>query len=241
MTNPAPHIMPADPKIRLRDICFFFGNTRILNQVNVDIPENRITAVTGPSGQGKSTLLSCLNRLWEETPGARMTGNVDIRFNDRFQDIRTLPAHQLRQKVGTVFQVPTPLPMSIYKNVVFPLKLQGKDKDREARHRVEQALKRTHLWQEVKDRLDQDARALSGGQQQRLCMARALVLRPQVLLLDEPTSSLDPGAGERIEALLTELKSQCTILLISHYMDQVARIADQRLSLEQGRLNPTPL
>ncbi|MCG8564119.1 MAG: ATP-binding cassette domain-containing protein, partial [Desulfobacterales bacterium] len=131
--------------------------------------------------------------------------------------------------------------MSIYKNVLFPLKLQGKDQGQEARSQVKEALKSTHLWEEVKDRLDQDARSLSGGQQQRLCMARALILRPQVLLLDEPTSSLDPGAGEHIEALLTQLKSQCTILLISHYMDQVNRIADQRLSLEQGRLISTPL
>ncbi len=227
---------PRRTKIHLRQVCFSFGTTPILDKINIDIPENHITAITGPSGQGKSTLLSCINRLWEETPGARMTGGVEIRFNGRFQNIGTLPAHDLRRKVGTVFQVPTPLPMSIYKNVAFPLKLQGKDKGTGARHQVEEALKRTHLWGEVKDRLDQDARALSGGQQQRLCMARALVLRPRILLLDEPTSSLDPAAGEHIEALLTELKSQCTLVLISHYMDQVARIADQRLTLEQGRI-----
>jgi phosphate transport system ATP-binding protein len=142
----------------------------------------------------------------------------------------------LRRRVGMVFQMPNPLPMSIYKNVVFPLKLKGEHKQASTPFRVETALKRCFLWEEVKDRLNEDARTLSGGQQQRLCIARALILNPQVLLLDEPTSSLDNNACQMIEELLVEVKKECTILLVSHYLDQVKRIADTGVRLSQGQM-----
>ena len=159
--------------------------------------------------------------MWENIPEARMTGRVTILFGDTYQDIYApsgrLP--ELRRKVGMVFQTPNPLPMSIAKNVSFPLKLAGRHRDGDTPDMVEEALRRAFLWDEVKDRLREDARKLSGGQQQRLCIARALILEPEIMLLDEPTSSLDQQAGEVIENLLVRLKSRCTILMVSHNLD----------------------
>lgn len=204
----------------------------------MEIAENTITAVTGPSGQGKSTLLMTLNRLWESSEGARVKGDIQIRFGQKFQNIYDpgFRVSELRKKVGMVFQMPNPLPMSIYKNIVFPLKLTGAHRQKDAAFRVETALKRAFLWEEVKDRLNEDARSLSGGQQQRLCIARALILNPEVLLLDEPTSSLDDTSGRMIESLLLEVKKTCTLLLVSHYLDQVKRIADTGMRLSRGQI-----
>jgi len=213
-----------------------------LRDITTQFAENAITAIVGPSGVGKSTLLMTLNRLWESIPSAKMKGKVEVKFDGRFCDIydRSFSLPQLRRLVGMVFQVPNPLPMSIYKNIAFPLKLAGyKDKGLIG-HRVEQALKRAYLWNEVKDRLTEDALALSGGQQQRLCIARALVLEPEILLLDEPTSSLDAKAGAVIEELLASLKDHCTLLVVSHYLDQVKRIADTVVELSNGRFVPRP-
>lgn len=231
--------MNATDKIKLSDVNFFYGNRRILSDVHAEFAEHALTAIIGPSGQGKSTLLTVVNRLWEEIPGARAEGRVQIRFGDAVHDVAgaDYPSDALRRKVGMVFQDPNPLPMSIFKNVAFPLKLIRKGPAAASRtEAVRTALEQAFLWDEVKGRLDADARTLSGGQQQRLCIARALVLAPEVLLLDEPTASLDAKAAGVIESLLVSLTSRCTLLMVSHYMEQVERIADRVLEMSHGRL-----
>lgn len=228
-----------DPiQIKVRDLDFFYHGRQILNAVNADIERNAVTAVTGPSGQGKSTFLMTLNRLWENIEGARANGDIRIDFGNGYEDIQApgYPVPILRQKVGMVFQTPNPLPMSICKNVAFPLKLKGEKRKDVIEEKVCDALKKAHLWDEVKDRLNEDAPSLSGGQQQRLCMARALVLDPQVLLLDEPTSSLDEASAGVIEDLLIQMKKTRTIVLVSHYMEQVGRIADHTMVLKDRQL-----
>jgi len=229
-------------KINIEKLSFSYRDSFVLRDVTVRIAETTIAAIIGPSGIGKSTFLMTLNRLWESIPGAKLQGRVEIQFGGRFYDIydRNYPLTRLRRQVGMVFQTPNPLPMSIYKNVSFPLKLAGYRQTSEIADRVEQALKRAYLWGEVKDRLNEDALALSGGQQQRLCIARALILEPEILLLDEPTSSLDAKAGEVIEDLLVSLKDRCTLLIVSHYQDQVQRIADTVFELAEGKLAPAP-
>ncbi|MDY6903575.1 MAG: phosphate ABC transporter ATP-binding protein [Thermodesulfobacteriota bacterium] len=221
------------PKISITQLTFAYGKTVVLDNLSATFDEHRITAITGPSGRGKSTFLTVLNRLWEDIAGARITGSVQIRFGNNDLDIYhpSVDVCDLRRRVGMVFQTPNPLPMSIMKNVTFPLTLAG-EKGRENVHeKAKTALQAAFLWDEVKDRLGADARSLSGGQQQRLCIARALVLTPEVLLLDEPTSSLDRNAGEVIEDLLIRLKDRCTVLMVSHYQDQVQRVADRILEL----------
>ncbi|WP_319522627.1 ATP-binding cassette domain-containing protein [uncultured Desulfosarcina sp.] len=225
-------------KIKARHLFFSYGDNLVLQDVSLDVHEGAVMAVTGPSGQGKSTLLTLFNRLWEDIPGTRMRGSIHIRLDGRDRDIYhpacSLP--ELRRKVGMVFQIPNPLPMSIYKNVAFPLKMAGISNRAQIRDAVETTLKQAFLWNEVKDRLREDARQLSGGQQQRLCMARALVVNPEVLLLDEPTSSLDGKATEIIEALIVSLKQACTIVMVSHDTAQVERVADRWAELKKGNL-----
>ncbi len=225
-------------KIKIRNLSFSYNGNAILKNSSMDFQTNRITAIIGSSGSGKSTFLKILNRLWETNPGCTMLGQVEIKFADSFQDIyrKQYPVTRLRRQVGMVFQAPNPLPMSIYKNVAFPLELAGKNDKEATRVMVEDSLKMVGLWQEVHDRLDTSAFELSGGQQQRLCIARAMVLQPEVLLLDEPTSSLDHKAAEAIEGLLLKLKEQCTILVVSHYLEQVQRIADAVVELRDGQL-----
>ncbi|WP_207678582.1 phosphate ABC transporter ATP-binding protein [Desulfonema magnum] len=215
-------------KIKVRSLDFWYQNRQILEHVSLDFTRHTITAIVGPSGTGKSTFLTTLNRLWENIPDAQMKGRVEIEFDGTFRDIyaRSFSLTQLRRSVGMVFQTPNPLSMSIYKNVAFPLKLAGYKNRKEVGNKVEKALKQAYLWEEVKDRLHEKASCLSGGQQQRLCIARALILEPEVLLLDEPTSSLDQNAGRIIETLLLDLRERCTIIIVSHYLDQVGRIAD---------------
>ena len=225
-------------KIRTEKLAFSYNGRTILRDTSIAFAENEISAIVGPSGSGKSTFLMTLNRLWETIPHCTLQGRVEMRFGNSFQDIyqKHYPVTQLRRQVGMVFQIPNPLPMSIYKNVAFPLQLKGGVTKEIVRTRVIECLQKVRLWDEVHDRLHSPALDLSGGQQQRLCIARALILQPEVLLLDEPTSALDHTAAKVIEQLLLELKQTCTILLVSHYLDQVTRIADTVIELQNGSL-----
>lgn len=227
--------MDLPAKIIVSNVNFYYGRQQVLQDINLEIPANTITAIAGPSGSGKSTFLMVLNRLWEEIEGCRVSGKVTMQLDGRRVDIHDpkLPVRKLRRKVGMVFQQPNPLPMSIFKNIAFPLHLAHVRDKNSIRQAVKKSLKQVHLWDEVSDRLHEDARLLSGGQQQRLCLARALVLGPEILLLDEPTSSLDPAASRAIEELLLHLRSQCTLVMVSHYQDQIQRIADSHVEVSE--------
>jgi phosphate transport system ATP-binding protein len=232
--------MEEKDKIIVREVSFFYGRYQVLDNINAGFAENTITAITGPSGQGKSTLLGLFNCLWNDVPGARCTGEIRIRLGDKWvsplkKDI-TLPL--LRRKVAMIFQEPNPLPMSIARNMAFPLKLAGMRDKSIIEEKIQKALVQAFLWEEVKARMEKSALDLSGGQKQRLCIARALVLEPEVLLCDEPTSSLDPKAAGIIEDLLVRLKMNCTLLVVSHYMDQMRRIADKVMVLQDHGLKP---
>ncbi|RJP77337.1 MAG: phosphate ABC transporter ATP-binding protein [Desulfobacteraceae bacterium] len=235
--------MEQQEKIILRNVNFWYGRNRILDKISMKIAGQTITAVMGPSGQGKTTFLGLFNRLWDDIPGAKADGHMEILLDNRpVTPIRKdIPTPMLRRKVGMIFQEPNPLPMSIAKNMAFPLKLAGiQDKSyREAK--IKKALEQAFLWDEVKHRLHTSALDLSGGQKQRLCLARALVLEPEILLCDEPTSSLDAHAANVIEELLVQLKTRCTILMVSHNPDQVQRIADNVFELQNGRMNPSDI
>lgn len=216
-------------KLRTKDLTFTYGKAVLFRDVSMKIPDHSITAITGPSGTGKSTLLTVFNRLWQEMGEGQVSGQALICLDGNWVDIysKEIDISELRRRVGMVFQTPNPLPMSITANLAFPLQLVGRHSRKEITEKSYQVLEKVQLLDEVKDRLDEDARILSGGQQQRLCLARALMLRPEVLLLDEPTSSLDQKSCGKIEELLLELKSSCAIVLVSHYQDQISRIADQ--------------
>lgn len=220
-------------KIRIQDLSVTYNKTRVLSHIHLDIPEKAITAITGPSGAGKSTLLLALNRLLEMEEQARISGKIDLYTQGHWQDIyhRNTDIFALRQKVAMVFQNPNPLPMGIFANVALPLRLRGIRNKKKVEEAVVQALMQARLWEEVQHRLREDARTLSGGQQQRLCIARSLVVQPEVLLLDEPTSSLDTVAETAIEALLLELKKTCTLVLVSHSRRQVQHLADLTCTL----------
>lgn len=221
--------MEDSTKIFTEKVSFSYKNKTVLEDINLALPKNNIIAVTGPSGTGKSTFLSIFNRLWEDNGGGKFKGRVLVRFPNGIIDIysKKISVAKLRRSVGMVFQTPNPLPMTVYKNIAFPFILQGGMKKREVAEKVETMLRRVHLFDEVKDRLNIDARNLSGGQQQRLCIARTLITDPEIILLDEPTSSLDDKACAKIEELLIELRENCTLLMVSHYQDQVRRVADR--------------
>jgi phosphate transport system ATP-binding protein len=202
-----------------------FGRTQILKGINLQIPENSITAIMGPSGCGKTTFIRCLNRLHELTPGANVEGEVELDGSDIYSP-RVDPV-AIRRKIGMVFQKPNPFPtMSVYDNVVAGLKLNGVRNRKRLDSTVEKSLKMAFLWDEVKDYLKKSGSALSGGQQQRLCIARTLAVEPEIILMDEPCSALDPTATARIEEAMVSLKKDYTIIIVTHNMQQAARVAD---------------
>ncbi len=219
----APDSQPT-AKIQIRDLNFYYGSFRALKDISIDIPEKQVTAFIGPSGCGKSTLLRTFNRMYDLYPNMRAEGQIYLDGNDVLA--KSMDVNLLRAKVGMVFQKPTPFPMSIFDNVAFGVRLYEKMSKAELAERVEWALKKAALWNEVKDKLNASGLSLSGGQQQRLCIARGVATKPEVLLLDEPTSALDPISTGAIEDLIEDLKQDYTIAIVTHNMQQAARISD---------------
>ncbi len=231
-SNGVHHTSPAVQVIGL-DFCY--DANRALQDIHLAVPSQRITALIGPSGCGKSTLLRCMNRMNDRFTGARVTrGEVRVKGKN-IQD-PDVDLTQLRKQVGMVFQKPNPFPKSIYENVAYGLRIHGEKNKGDLDDAVEQALRRAALWDELKDRLHTAALALSSGQQQRLCIARTIVTQPEVLLMDEPCSALDPIATLRIEELMHQLSSHCTIIIVTHNMQQAARVSDHTAFLRRGRL-----
>ena len=218
--------------ITVNDLNLWYGPTQALHHVTISVPEHSITALIGPSGCGKSTFLKTLNRMNDLIPGVRVTGSVLYKE----QDVFAMDVSQLRREVGMVFQKPNPFPMSIYDNVAYGPRTHGIRNKVRLDDIVEQSLRSAAIWDEVKDRLKKNALGLSGGQQQRLCIARALAVEPQVLLMDEPTSALDPISTSKIEELATELKERYTIVIVTHNMQQAARISDRTAFFLLGEL-----
>src|SRR5579863_4786649 len=230
-----PEVRPdvaARPKLQAVNLNFFYGAFHALHGINLEVPEKKITALIGPSGCGKSTFLRTLNRINETVKGARYEGRVLLDG----QNVLEVDVTKLRRRVGMVFQRPNPFPKSIFENIAYGVKVNGLKAGRSLNDIVEHSLKRAALWEEVKDKLHQSAYSLSGGQQQRLCIARALAVDPEVLLLDEPCSALDPIATSKIEELLFELKKDCTIVIVTHNMQQAARVADHTGFFFLGKL-----
>jgi phosphate transport system ATP-binding protein len=225
---------PASPKMSIKGLDFFYGKFQGLKDINLDIAERRVTAFIGPSGCGKSTLLRTLNRMYSLYPGQRAIGA--IMFNGANILDPATDLNMLRARVGMVFQKPTPFPMSIYDNIAFGVRLYETLSQRQMDERVEWALIKAAMWQEAKDKLKQSGMALSGGQQQRLCIARAVAVKPEVLLLDEPTSALDPISTAKIEELISELKTDYTIAIVTHNMQQAARVSDATAYMYLGEL-----
>jgi phosphate transport system ATP-binding protein len=221
-------------RVAIRNLDFFYGDNRALKGINLDLPDRQVTGMIGPSGCGKSTLLRVLNRMYSLYPGQRATGEVMMDGENIIADSTDINA--LRAKVGMVFQKPTPFPMTIYENIAFGIRLHEKLSKAELGERIEWALTRAAIWNEVKDRLDRSALGLSGGQQQRLCIARTIAVRPEVILFDEPTSALDPISTLKIEELIDELKRDFTIAIVTHNMQQAARCADQVAFFYLGEL-----
>src|SRR5215831_9650771 len=227
-----PAVQQSYPKLRAANINFYYGAFQALHDISLDMYTNRITALIGPSGCGKSTFLRTLNRINETIRHSRMEGKILL--DD--EDVLNVALTSLRRRVGMVFQRPNPFPKSIADNIAYGLRINGMASRGEMRDRVEQSLKRAALFEEVKDKLHESAYALSGGQQQRLCIARALAVNPEVLLLDEPCSALDPIATAKIEELMFGLKDQCTMVIVTHNMQQAARVADFTGFFLLGRL-----
>ena len=214
----------------LRDVSAFYGSFQAIDKISIQVPRNRVTALIGPSGCGKSTLLRCLNRMNDLIPGARVEG--DIRFEGRNLIDPTVDAVEVRRRIGMVFQKPNPFPKSIYENVAFGARINGYSGDMD--RLVEDSLRRAALWDEVKDELDKSGLALSGGQQQRLCIARAIAVQPEIILMDEPASALDPVATLKIEDLMRELAEHYTIVVVTHNMQQAGRVSDYTAFLLAG-------
>lgn len=226
--------MDKDVRIRVKDLNFYYGAARALKDINIDIRTNAVTAIIGPSGCGKSTFIRLLNRMNDLIPGMRLTGNVLLDGENIFD--RSVDVVELRRKVGMVFQKPNPFPKSIYDNIAYGLTVNGvRDRDR-IYERVIASLKAAALWPEVKDRLYHNALGLSGGQQQRLCIARCLAVEPEVILFDEPCASLDPISTAKIEELMQGLREKYTIVIVTHNMQQAARVSDDTAFFLLGEL-----
>ena len=221
-------------KISIRGLNFFYGDNRALKDISLPLYEHRVTAFIGPSGCGKSTLLRVLNRMYDLYPNQRAEGTVSFDGEDILSPSQDL--NMLRARVGMVFQKPTPLPMSIFENIAFGVRLYEKLPKSELEVRVEQSLRRAALWEEVKDKLATNGLSLSGGQQQRLCIARTVAVKPDVILLDEPCSALDPISTAKIEELIDELKADYTIVIVTHNMQQAARVSDHTAFMYLGEL-----
>lgn len=220
--------------LQVNNLNLFYGEAQALTDISFEMKKNRVTAFIGPSGCGKSTLLRCFNRMNDLVDSVRVTGEIILDNKNIYAPDIDVTA--LRQRVGMVFQKPNPFPMSIFENVAYGLRLQGRNKRRYLEEKVEWALKGSALWEEVKDRLDESALGLSGGQQQRLVIARAIAIEPEILLLDEPASALDPISTLKIEELIYELKSQYTILIVTHNMQQAARVSDETAFMYMGEM-----
>ena len=231
---PATQNQDLQPQISIRNLNFYYGKNLALKDINLEIYRNKVTAFIGPSGCGKSTLLRTINRMYDLYPGQRAEGEIVVEGeNILTEGIDTI---ELRAKVGMVFQKPTPFPMSIYDNIAFGVRMHEKLTRIQMDDRVEWALTKAALWGEVKDKLKSPGTSLSGGQQQRLCIARGVAVKPRVLLLDEPTSALDPISTMRIEELMNELKKEFTIAIVTHNMQQAARVSDFTAYMYLGEL-----
>ena len=224
----------SDIKITTRDFNFYYDSFKALSDINMDIETNRVTALIGPSGCGKSTFLRSLNRMNDIILGTRVEGRVTLDGQDIYD--KNVDVVDLRRRVGMVFQKSNPFPKSIFDNVAYGLRINGERDKSVIAHRVEQSLKDAAIWEEVKDRLEDSAIGLSGGQQQRLCIARALAVKPEVILMDEPASALDPIATQKIEELIFELKKEYTIVIVTHNMQQAARVSDYTAFFYLGEL-----
>ena len=216
----------------IKDLSFYYGDFKALKNINLDIVENEVLAFIGPSGCGKSTLLRIFNRMSDLAVAPKVEGSITYRE----QEIFSMDTIELRKKVGMVFQKPNPFPMSIYDNIAYGPRMQGIKKKTELDEIVEDSLKKAAIWDEVKDKLKKNAISLSGGQQQRICIARSIAMRPEILLMDEPTSALDPISTSKIEDLISELKKQYTIVIVTHNMQQAARISDRTAFFLLGEL-----
>jgi phosphate transport system ATP-binding protein len=233
LPRPLAGAAPAE-RVSIRNVDFFYGENRAIKAVSMPLHANRATAFIGPSGCGKSTLLRILNRMYDLYPAQRATGEVLFDGKDILSPKQDL--NLLRARIGMVFQKPTPFPMSIYENIAFGLRLYERLSRQELDERVESSLRRAALWTEVKDKLQSSGLSLSGGQQQRLCIARTVALRPEVILFDEPCSALDPISTAKIEELIDELKSDYTLAIVTHNMQQAARVSDYTAFMYLGEL-----
>ncbi|MEP7129635.1 MAG: phosphate ABC transporter ATP-binding protein PstB [Sphingomicrobium sp.] len=236
---PAPDLLPEpatrEPKIRATGVSAFYGDKQALKDVSIDILQDRVTAFIGPSGCGKSTFLRCLNRMNDTIASARVTGRIELDGEDIMSS--SMDVVQLRARVGMVFQKPNPFPKSIYENVAYGPRIHGLSRSKsELEQIVEKSLKRAGLWDEVKDRLEESGTALSGGQQQRLCIARAIAVDPEVILMDEPCSALDPIATAKIEELIHELRGRYAIAIVTHNMQQAARVSQRTAFFHLGEM-----
>jgi phosphate transport system ATP-binding protein len=229
-----PAVRAEDPVLKVQRFNLWYGQKQALFDVDMPVPRGKVTAIIGPSGCGKSTLLRCVNRMNDLIESVRIKGEMLLNGDSIYG--KTVDVIELRKRMGMVFQKPNPFPMSIYENVVYPLRIDG-ERDRKIIHAVaEQSLKGAALWDEVKDRLNDSALSLSGGQQQRLCIARALAGEPDVLLLDEPCSALDPIATNKVEELILELRGDYSIIIVTHNMQQASRVSDYTAFMYLGRL-----